>query len=382
MKPAYEVTTDTPSLGEGSLAEARELIGVHMRREEHNFSRYSDPDPVRRFCFSIGDSNPLFTDEDYGAASPWGQAIAPGCFLYTIDTTIVAPKLRGIQWVYAGTDWNWYREIPLRTRIQVDVELVDAVEKRGAFASRFIIQTGRCDYRDESGELLASALGSTARIPRSKAAGGLSYDPRSPQKYSAEEIEQIEQLALSMTPRGSEIRTWDSVSVGDEIRPTVKGPLNIVDMISWYSGGGHAYYAHERDVIHRRQHPADAYTNPDTGAREHPARGHMEGYMAREVGMPGIYDVGLQRISWLEQALHLWMGDHGFVRRLNARVRRPNVLGDTTWCRGRVIAKSEGPDPDYRGSLELDGIVDIELWAENQLGDRTAEATARVLLPR
>lgn len=27
---------------------------------------------------------------------------------------------------------------------------------------------------------------------------------------------------------------------------------------------------------HRRRHPADAYSDPKTGAKDHPARGHTE----------------------------------------------------------------------------------------------------------
>lgn len=381
MKPAYEVKTQTPSFEEGALAEARELIGVELRRDEHNFSRYSDPDPVRRYCYSIGDSNPLFMDEEYAASTPWGQAVAPGCFLYTIDTTIVAPKLRGIQWVYSGTKWDWYREIPLRERINVDARLTDAVEKSGNFASKFIIQSGEVNFADDKGDLFATAIGSTARIPRAKADGGLSYEARTPHRYSAEEIAEIEAMALTMVPRGSEPLYWEDVPEGEEIPRTVKGPLNIVDMISWYSGGGHAYYAHERDVVHRRRHPADAFVNPDTGADEHPARGHMEPNMAKEVGMPGVYDVGLQRISWIQQQLQLWMGDRAFLRSLDVQIRRPNVLGDTTWCHAKVTGKSMGPDPEYRGSVPLSGIVDLEVWAVNQLGDVNAKGTARVLLP-
>ena len=59
-------------------------------------------------------------------------------------------------------------------------------------------------------------------------------------------------------------------------------------------------------------------------ARQHPAI---------EVGMPGGYDVGPQRISWLGQLMTNWMGDDGFLRRLNVSVRRPNIFGDVSWCR-------------------------------------------------
>ena len=97
---------------------------------------------MRHFCWAIGDENPLFCDPAYGVNTQWKSALAPGCFLYTIDTTVVAPKLRGIQWLYGGTDWEWYLPIRHRDSFTVRARLLDAVEKRGGKAKAFIIQTG------------------------------------------------------------------------------------------------------------------------------------------------------------------------------------------------------------------------------------------------
>jgi len=67
-----------------------------------------------------------------------------------------------------------------------------------------------------------------------------------------------------------------------------------------------------------------------------------------------------------------WMGDDGFLRRLNVSLRRPNVFGDTTWCRGTVVDKRiEDGAP----------LVDLEVLAQNQLGEVTAKGTAVVELP-
>lgn len=153
----------------------------------------------------------------------------------------------------------------------------------------------------------------------------------------------------------------------------LKGPLTITDMICWYSGGGHSYQAHRRAVMHRKRHPADAFRNSETGAQDSAARGHTESKMARDVGMPGGYDVGPQRISWMGQLMTNWMGDDGFLRRLNVSIRRPNIFGDVSWCRAQVMDKriEDGC-----------GLVDLEIWVENQLGEITAKGQAIVSLPR
>ena len=152
----------------------------------------------------------------------------------------------------------------------------------------------------------------------------------------------------------------------------LKGPLNITDMICWYSGGGHSYQSHRRAHMHRKRHPADAFINADTGAQDSAARGHTEGKMARDVGMPGGYDVGTQRVSWLGQLMTNWMGDDGFLRKLSVSLRRPNIFGDVSWCRGQIV------DKRVEDGLHL---IYLDLAVVNQLDEKTATGTAVAALP-
>lgn len=32
-----------------------------------------------------------------------------------------------------------------------------------------------------------------------------------------------------------------------------------------------------------------------------------------------------------------WMGNDGFLRRLNVAGNRPDIFGDVSWCRARVV---------------------------------------------
>ena len=370
--PAASEPTQTPALWEGALEEARSLIGVPLRRTRNTWNTLASPDAVRHFCWGIGDDNPLFCDPAHGAASDWKTALAPGCFLYTIDDTVVAPKLRGIQWLYGGTHWQWFRPIRHFDSFSVHATLIDAVEKRGGKARNFIVQTGEILYTNQHGERVCRALGRTARTARAKAQDGLRYEPRPAHRYSPEELEHIAHALDHEELRGAQVRFWEDVEVGAAIQPMLKGPLTITDMICWYSGAGHSYQAHRRAHLHRRRHPADAFINSDTGAQDSAARGHTESRMAREVGMPGGYDVGPQRISWLGQLLTNWAGDSGFVRELDASIRRPNIFGDVSWCRGQIVDKRIEEDAH---------LIVLDLRVENQLGEITATATGVVELP-
>ena len=99
---------------------------------------------------------------------------------------------------------------------------------------------------------------------------------------------------------------------------------------------------------------------------------HIDPSLASQVGMPGAFDIGHQRVGWVAQMLTNWMGDNGTLVRLNTRVTRPNVFGDTTWCRSEVTGRR----------LEAgEHLVDLSVWTENQRGERTTEGTATIALP-
>ena len=113
-----------------------------------------------------GDSNPLWLDTDYAAASPFGGITAPPCMLYAVDSTIVAPKLPGVQWVYAGTDWTWYEPIRAGDTFTVEAVLTRQQEKSGRRFKRWVLQSGEVRYLNQHGRLVATAEGHCARTPR------------------------------------------------------------------------------------------------------------------------------------------------------------------------------------------------------------------------
>ena len=43
--------------------------------------------------------------------------------------------------------------------------------------------------------------------------------------------------------------------------------------------------------------------------------------MAKDIGAPGTYDYGPERVSCLSQLMTNWIGDNGFLKKLYAEVR-------------------------------------------------------------
>ena len=84
-------------------------------------------------------------------------------------------------------------------------------------------------------------------------------------------MKQIEEEVLAEEARGSNIRYWEDVGVGENLKPILKGPLGMTDEIAYLIGGGAPIArlaAHGVMLRNYQTHPAWAYRDPDTGALE------------------------------------------------------------------------------------------------------------------
>jgi len=367
---------ENPKAGDNYLAEARRLIGIDLRSQRGTM--VVTRDEIKKITHLMGSDNPLYCDENYARKTKWQGLIAPPYLLQFAGDFDVAPGLPGITWIYGGSDWEWYHIVREGDVITQRGRLLDAVEKVGTSAGRFIIQYGELIYYNQRDEVVAKNLPLTARtLKRStKSGGGMHYKERL-HKYTAGELAAVEAAVDAEKVRGANPRYWEDVTVGDEIGPLVKGPYRVLDMI--YGISSHNVFgnlhmgSHIIQYLRRKEHPGDAYMNPKTGAADHPFRGHWDPYMAHEAGMPNIYDIGqVTRGPWTSQLVTDWMGDDGFLKKLTFRIRLPKIMGDTTWCKGKVIKKYVQED-EY--------LVDCEIWFENQLKEITVSGSATVRLP-
>ena len=358
------------------LAEVEELIGVPLRRSRMQWIETTTKDAIKHFAWGIGDDNPLWLDPNYAVASSVGSLIAPPCILYALDSTIIAPKLPGVQWIYAGTDFVWFDHIKVNTSFDISAELLSQQIKKGRRFPRWVLQSGKVKYHDRNKKLIATAIGHVARTPRHQAKTGKD-DSNSQQRihrYSPEEIADIEDQILSEKRRGDTPLFWENVNIGDKIPSVVKGPLTTTDILAWYaaSQGALHYGGAHGDVVRYRQRHADYHLNKDTGAKDSAGRGHLEVGTGNDVGMGGAYDIGPQRIAWAQHMLSNWIGDDGFLHKLSVSVRQPNLIGDTIWWSGIVKSKEE-----TNGLYK----VKISLTATNQRQETSAFGSATVLLP-
>ena len=133
----------------------------------------------------------------------------------------------------------------------------------------------------------------------------------------------------------------EDVQVGAELPPLVKGPVQQIHLTRYAGASGDFNPIHQDDEF------------------------------ARAAGMGGVFAHGMLSMGWVGQAVTDWAGA-GSVRKLGVRFTGLVRLKDTITCRGRVLSRSSKDDVH---------LVELEVWAENQRGEKVVTGKATVALP-
>jgi acyl dehydratase len=100
---------------------------------------------------------------------------------------------------------------------------------------------------------------------------------------------------------------------------------------------------------------------------------HFDATFAHKAGHEDVFmNTGFTQAA-LVRVVTDWMGDAGFLRKLSFEMRRQQRPGDTMVCKGRVTQRYEE---------DGEGLVALEVWAENAREGVTTPGTALVVLPR
>ncbi len=367
--------TDRPEVTFGKitdegLAKLRATFGRSYYPQVQN--AVASQDAIRQFAWGIGDDNPLWHDLEYVSRSRYGHVIAPPFFPYAVAAPQGMEGLPGVHAFHCGVSWEWFRTIHVNDELTcVDIP-TNLVEKQGKMGGRQLLQLGKTIYRNQRGDIVAINKRETMRIERQAAREKGKYSHVSKCRYTEEELKAIDDAYEAEEVRGKTPRFWEDVNVGDELTPVVKGPLAQTDMVEFMVGIGGGQGAHRIRWKYMKKHPMWGVRDPETGALEPMADVHHESSTSDAIGVPVAYDLGIQRFSWAGHLITNWMGDDGFLKKLNARCKLFNVFGDTQFLKGTVIKKYQEGD-EY--------LVDIEIRTGNQRGENTMPGHATVSLP-
>ena len=324
-------------------------------------------DNIRSFGDGVGDYNPLWRNEEHAASSRFGMITAPPIFIYGVTLGVRAAiygnvdparlSSQNFPMNYAGGTIDFHRPIWRGDILTAREQTVDVVRKHSERIGPFCICTGLVTFHNQRKELVATKTTRMARYLNLGDGQTLEYD-REPKQQSLDIAP--DPLVWERERRGAEPRYWDDVVEGESIPKLQKGTYTVTEL-----------FLFEHGVIgttraQRAYLEAEGSTDLGGGGRfdvEH---------AKKRRNMPGQFDFGPQRVCWISQIATDWMGDDGALKRMDSKVRHPNIVGDTNTLFGEVARK-------YHANGEH--LVDLDVRVENQAGLASALSRVTVALP-
>jgi acyl dehydratase len=364
------------------IDQIRAAIGV--RKPIPAWNRLVTPEGIEHFALGVGDDNPLWWDDSYAAKSRWGGRVAPGCYLYS---HMRGPRLRpehgnqsvdiflpGTLGIWAGERWRWHRPARAGETVRAEAEMVEVNVHEGSFGGRSVSHVERQYLLNEHDEPIAEVDHIIRRFERGQARSRGAYLDRPLATYTEEDRGRFDaQYAREVDARrGATPLHLEDVKLGDRMGPMLKGPLTVTNLVGFLLGGGSGLNPTNRmSYSFMKLHPGARMIHPQTGIADTIEAAHWEPAFAQASGMPTAYDFGFQRISWVAHLISDWAGDDGFLKTLDVKLVKPNLLGDVTWLNGKVTAIDLG-----------EGVATVTVETTNQLEEITTRATATIELPR
>jgi acyl dehydratase len=317
--------------------------------------------------------NPLWRDEEYAKRTRWGGIVGHPFFAVYITFSSPWPKLDVPESIGYKVGKVWWEENYFYEPVRVDdsfhvwvmrPELTDATNPDGSEPRIFKLRGGVriLNQRDQVVATRSRTMLITI-LPTLEARVAPVVTP--PYVYSKEDLEAISRLEDAEVVRGRQIRFWEDVNVGDDVPPTVNGPLTAWDVVMAVAGVG-ANTIPMREV--RRRTPDALLVDPVTGVSHKEIEIHFSEKVARLVTgqpiAPG-FEVMMTR------AITNWMGDDGFFHKLDWRMYGVMELGGTVFARARVSRT-------YEENGEK--LVDLVSWLETIKGNVAAAGVATVRL--
>ena len=167
------------------------------------------------------------------------------------------------------------------------------------------------------------------------------YPFRERTKYTDEELDRVHHAYETETRRGAEVLFWEDVNVGDELTPIVAGPLDATDSIVFMAAIQYMVaFGLKWDII--KADPTWCTINPETNEYNSGDQTHVADWIARLRVGANAYGLAAMSEGLLCHLICNWMGDDGFLKKLECRQRRLNHLGDVSWMKGKVTKKVYG----------------------------------------
>jgi acyl dehydratase len=372
-------------------AEQKILDGINQNMESL-MGWYKSPEPMvateesmKNYAYAVDPKNPLWRDENYARNTRWGSIIAVPEFVERIGVSpfLVMPSLEyGYRYILIGNDDEYFKPIRANDSFRVWRRrgvIKDVTSLDGKGPRTFAVTVEDFDIINQKDELVSNF----------KHLFQITFFPDPPKPYSMpdygytkEELAYIDRMEEDEEIRGANIRFWEDVNAGDDLKPVVMGPVTRSHMIALdiaqHSGrSGLQLFsmfnmAPTGEVMPpNRASLRDFEQDPATGLYYYLGMPHWDDRAAQTYGEPRAFLYSAQSRHLLARLITNWMGDDGFIRKYHYRHMSRNHLGETLIGHGKVVNKHI-ENGEY--------LVDLKVWVENMRGSSTESAVATVSL--
>lgn len=363
----------TPEMIESMRAKAGTLMRIDHSINNEEATRLA----IAKFVDAIGDTNPLWRDDSYAAASPYGGPVAPPSWVICCFSGIQF-GWPGLGSFHVSSELEFYEPVR-RGDVIAATCMYNGFDgpKVSSFADQVVIDHFTNEYRNQHDRLVARIRWDVLNFERGAArTKAREFATPLPHPWTEDEVRAIEGRVLAERRRGPKPRWWNDAVEGEPLAGITKGPLGLTDAVAYVAAGGAPIprlAAHRASLEIYARHPAWSFRDPETGASEPIYAVHYSKAAARGMGVPLPYDVGFQRQCWQIHFLTEWAGDHGWVKKASASYRRFVYLADVVELGGRVERSYVDDDGD--------ACVDVSTYARNQRGEDVMPGRATIALP-
>ncbi len=138
--------------------EMRSLIGVESEPSIYEIQK----EPIRRWAGAIGDSNPLYHDEEYAKKSRYGGIIAPpgllGNYTFPVKAGGPPPRVKSPfrRILNGGNEYQFFRPVRAGDVLTATTKLADLRERQGSPGiGRMLFQVSETTFKNQKGEVVA-----------------------------------------------------------------------------------------------------------------------------------------------------------------------------------------------------------------------------------
>jgi acyl dehydratase len=358
-----------PPKGEGLIVQE---VGVN--------NKLCTKDLIRHYCDAIGDTNPLWREDDYAKTSRYGGVIAPPRWLdcvappYGMGMGFPNFGVPGMNPLNRGSKITWYKVVRPGDEFHVHDRYLETVEvtKKERPMPRLFLFDGERKYINQRDEVVAVATGGAIVVGSGPELKGTdpTFDKIKRHKYTQQEIDEIAAAYEAEKRQGIHPLYWEDVVEGSEMPKLVKGPLTYMDSVAFFTAIG---YTSGFKVTYElmKECPGWGVPDPELGIKIPAAGIHVSDTNARMQGVPFAGGFSAQLEGNMVHAICNWMGDDGFLKHIDCQARRLYTLGDMVWIKGKVVRKFVENG---------EHLVELSLTATNQDNDLIMPVKAIVSL--